>query len=105
MDMGLMKIQIDDAYARERGKRRVGRPYKTDEEKEQHKKEYNAKYWAEHKKQISEKRKKRYEEDAEYREHIISKNKEWIENNRDRWNEYMRERRAKLKAIDEMENV
>lgn len=76
--MGSIKIQIDDAYARERGKRRVGRPCKTDEEKEQHKKEYNAKYWAEHKKQISEKRKKLYQKNKEkYR----ARSKKWVENN------------------------
>lgn len=64
-------------------------------------KEYNARYWKEHKEKISEKRKKRYEEDAEYREHITNKSKKWVEKNRDKWNAYMRERRKKVKAVDE----
>lgn len=53
-------------------------------------KEYNAKYYQEHKQQIVEKKKKHYEE---HKEEILARNKRWMENNRERWNEYMRERR------------
>lgn len=68
-------------------------------------KEYNAQYWNDHKKEISEKRKKRYKEDEEHREHVAKKSKEWVENNRDKWNAYMRERRKKAKAIDENNTI
>lgn len=57
-------------------------------------KKYNAKYWSEHKEQISKKRKEHYEK---HREEILEKQKLWVEQNRDRWNKYQRERRAKLK--------
>lgn len=55
-------------------------------------KEYNAKYYREHKEEISEKRKKKYHADPEpYKEAVYK----WRENNREKWNAYMRERRKK----------
>ena len=61
-------------------------------------KEYNAKYYREHKEELSEKKKKAYKENPE-------KNKErvyrWREKNREKWNAYMRERRK----IDRQANV
>lgn len=62
-------------------------------------KEYSAKYYQEHRQEIAERKKKHYEA---HKEEILARNKRWVENNRERWNEYMRERRKKLKAIDEM---
>ena len=55
-------------------------------------KEYNAKYYREHKQEISERKKKHYEK---HREDILARNKRWMENNRDHWNAYMRDRRKK----------
>lgn len=55
-------------------------------------KEYNAKYYQEHKQQIVERKKKHYEE---HKEEILARNRKWIEDNREQWNEYMRERRKK----------
>ena len=54
--------------------------------------EYNAKYWASHKEEISEKRKKRYKE---HKEIVDATNRKWLDKNRDRWNTYMRDYRAK----------
>ena len=56
--------------------------------------EYNAKYWAEHKEEISERRKKLYKE---HKAEIDERNKRWLNANRDKWNAYMRERRKKAK--------
>ena len=65
-------------------------------------KEYNAKYYQGHKQQIVERKKKHYKE---HKEEILSRNKKWVENNREQWNEYMRERRKKLKNIDTKDNI
>ena len=65
-------------------------------------KEYNAKYYQGHKQQIVERKKKHYKE---HKEEILSRNRKWVENNRERWNEYMRERRKKLKNIDTKDNI
>lgn len=62
------------------------------------KSEYNAKYWAEHKKEISERRKKLYKE---HKAEIDERNKRWLNANRDKWNAYMRERRKKAKLDKE----
>ncbi len=65
-------------------------------------KEYNARYYQEHRKEISEKRKQKYKENPEpYKEAVVK----WRKRNKDKWLAYIRERRAKLKDIDEMENV
>ena len=56
--------------------------------------EYNAKYWAEHKKEISERRKKLY---REHKEEIDERNKRWLNANREHWNAYLREYRRKKK--------
>lgn len=53
-------------------------------------KEYNAKYYQEHKKELSEKKKKAYRENPEKSKELVYK---WREKNRERWNAYMRERR------------
>ena len=63
--------------------------------------EYNKKYWAEHKEEIAEQRKKFYKE---HKGEILERNKKWVEANRERWNAYMRERRAKQK-LDKKENA
>ena len=65
-------------------------------------KEYNAKYYQGHKQQIVERKKKHYKE---HKEEILARNKRWIENNREHWNEYIRERRKKLKSIDTKDNI
>lgn len=65
-------------------------------------KEYNAKYYQEHRRQIVERKKKHYEE---HKEEILARNKRWVESNREHWNEYMRERRKKLKGIDTKDNI
>ena len=57
-------------------------------------KDYNAKYWQEHKEEISERRKKLY---RERKGEIDERNKRWLDANRDKWNAYMRERRRKAK--------
>lgn len=54
------------------------------------KKEYNAKYYQEHREEIAEKRKKRYQANPEPYKEAVHK---WREKNRERWNAYMRERR------------
>lgn len=60
-------------------------------------KEYNAKYYAEHKEKISEKRKKKYRADPKpYKEATYK----WRENNREKWNAYMRERRKLDRKTD-----
>ena len=64
-------------------------------------KEYNAKYWQEHKEEISERRKKLYKE---RKGEIDERNKRWLDANRDKWNAYMRERRRKAK-LDRSEGV
>ena len=56
--------------------------------------EYNAKYWQEHKKAISKRRKEEYPKN---RDKILARNKKWLKDNKDKWNAYQRERRAKLK--------
>ena len=55
-------------------------------------KEYNAKYYQEHKQEISERKKQHYQE---HKEDILARNKRWMENNREHWNAYMRNRRKK----------
>lgn len=95
MDIDACKILIEDAFARETGKRRVGRPRKTQEEKNKRIKEYNAKYWAEHKKEISEKRKKQYRKN---RTELLSKHDKWVKENRDYWNAYQKEYRRRKKV-------
>lgn len=65
-------------------------------------KEYNAKYYQGHKQQIVERKKKHYEE---HKEEILARNKRWLEDNREHWNEYIRERRKKLKNIDTKDNI
>lgn len=59
--------------------------------------EYNAEYWKKNKKIISEKRKKKYREDKGKREEILKKHKQWVEENRERWNAYQREYRRRKK--------
>lgn len=61
-------------------------------------KEYNAKYYEEHKEEISEKRKKKYRENPKKYKDAIYK---WRENNKEKWNAYMRERRK----IDRNEDI
>ena len=56
--------------------------------------EYNARYYAEHKKEISERRKKVYKRD---KKKITERNLKWRDNNREHWNAYMREYRRKKK--------
>lgn len=87
---------------REMRKRRVGRPRKTDEEKRENKKEYNAKYWRENRERILEQRKNYYQIN---KDKCIKRSREWVEDNRDRWNEYQREwRRKKSKGgVDNVE--
>lgn len=76
-------------------KRKVGRPRKSEEEKKQRRKEYNAKYWANNKAKISKTRKEKYRESPEK---VIDRNKRWFSENRDRWNAYQREYRKRKKA-------
>ena len=58
-------------------------------------KEYNARYYQEHRDEIKAKKKEQYEADpVKYKERA----KAWVEANREQWNAYMRERRKKLKA-------
>ena len=64
-------------------------------------KEYNAKYWAEHKKEISEKRKEAYQRD---KDKIKVRNKKWVEKNREKWNAYLREYRKAKKEANEKES-
>lgn len=104
MDIGSIKIQLDDAFARERGKRRIGRPCKTDEEKRRNKKEYNARYWKENRERILKQRKKYYQMN---KDKIGKRSREWVEENRDRWNEYQREWRKKKSkgGVDNVDQV
>lgn len=62
---------------------------------------YNKKYWEEHKKKISEKRKEDY---TENKDKINLRNKQWLRDNRDKWNAYQRAYRAKLK-LDRQKKV
>ena len=64
-------------------------------------KEYNAKYWAEHKEEISKRRKEFYKE---HKEEIDARHQRWLDENRDHWNKYMRERRRKAR-LDEKEQA
>ena len=64
-------------------------------------KEYNSKYWAEHKSEISAHRKAFYQE---HKAEINERNKRWLDANRDKWNAYMRERRRKAK-LDKQKDV
>ena len=57
-------------------------------------KEYMREYWIKNKKRLSAQRSKYYQE---HKEEIDERNKNWLENNRDKWNAYMRERRRKAK--------
>lgn len=63
--------------------------------------EYNKKYWAKHKEEISARRKVFYQE---HKKEINERNKKWLEANRDKWNAYMRERRRKAK-LDKQKDV
>lgn len=56
--------------------------------------EYNARYWAEHKEQISAHRKEIYKRD---KDKIDARHNRWVDANRERWNAYMRDRRKKAK--------
>ena len=56
--------------------------------------EYNSRYYAEHKEEISERRKKVYKRD---KKKITERNLKWRNNNREHWNAYMREYRRKKK--------
>ena len=85
----------------EKKPKKKGRPRKSEEEKKQRIKEYNAKYWADHKEQISARRKETYKRD---RDAIIRRNKQWLENNKEHWNAYQREYRRK-KKLDKKEQV
>lgn len=60
-------------------------------------KEYNAEYYRKHRKEISEQRKQHYQE---YKECIRARNRKWLENNREQWNAYMRNRRKKEEQND-----
>ena len=63
--------------------------------------EYNKRYWATHKEEIAEQRKGFYKE---HKKEILERNKKWLEENRDRWNAYQREYRAKRK-LDKKKKV
>lgn len=65
------------------------------------KKEYMQEYWIKNKKRLSAQRSKYYQE---HKEEIDERNKVWLENNRDKWNAYMRERRRKAK-LDKQKNA
>lgn len=65
------------------------------------KKEYMREYWIKNKKRLSIQRSKYYKE---HKEEIDERNKVWLENNRDKWNAYMRERRRKAK-LDKQKNA
>lgn len=56
--------------------------------------EYNKKYWAEHKEELSAHRKERYKRE---KDKIDAINRRWLDANREHWNAYMRERRRKAK--------
>ena len=71
-----------------------GKQLPRQEETMSNSKEYNAKYYAEHKEELSKKRKEMYKKD---RERIIERNKKWLKDNREQWNEYMREYRRRRK--------
>ena len=82
----------------EKVERKVGRPRKSEEHKKQKRREYSAKYWATHREQISEKRKKKYQEN---RDKILERNKRWLQGNKEKWNEYQREyRKRKKESLD-----
>ena len=57
-------------------------------------KEYNAEYWERHKEEISKKRKEDY---VKNRDVVIERNKQWLKDNRDKWNAYQRKYRARIK--------
>lgn len=85
----------------ENNKKNIGRPRKSEEEKRLNRKEYNAKYWAEHRDEISKQRKKYYQKN---KEEIKARSTRWFQANRDRWNKYQRERaRSKRKEVDNVE--
>lgn len=75
--------------------KKIGRPRKSEEEKKQNRKAYNARYWTAHKEEISERRKKVYKEN---RDKTLARNKRWLKNNKDQWNAYQREYRKRKKA-------
>ena len=84
-------------------KRRVGRPRKSEEEKKQKRKEYNAKYWSKHSEEINKSRRAKYKED---KDKFLDRNKRWLDKNRDRWNAYQREyRKRKQESIDKSKEV
>lgn len=73
---------IDRMVAKEKEKRR----------------EYNAKYWASHREELSKSRRERYKRDKAV---ILESNKRWLEKNRDHWNAYQREyRKRKIAELD-----
>lgn len=83
--------------------KKIGRPRKSDEEKKQSRKAYNAQYWAAHKEKISERRKKIYKEN---RDKTLARNKQWLKDNKDQWNAYQREyRRRKKAALDKQKKA
>ena len=84
-------------------KRKVGRPRKPEEEKKQKRKEYNAKYWSEHSKEIAKSRRAQYKED---KDKFLDRNKRWFKENKDKWNEYQREyRKRKRESVDKPKNA
>lgn len=92
MDMGMLKKQIEDAFYKETGKRRRGRPRKSDEEKLAARRAYQHKWYA----SLSEERKAK---------RIASNRKshdKWVANHREEWNTYQREykREQRKKSID-----
>lgn len=56
--------------------------------------EYNAKYWRTHKKEIQSRRREFYKEN---RERILARNKQYFIENREAWNAYMRNYRKRKK--------
>lgn len=82
MDLDHVEQQIKDAFDRARKNR--------EEEKKAKRAEYNRKYWAEHRDEIREHRKFTRAKRSAWQ-------RKWYENNREKWNAYMRERYKKLK--------
>lgn len=56
-------------------------------------KEYNKKYYAEHKEELLEKRKKEYNSKK-----AVAASRKWQKNNKEHWNAYQRAYRAKKKG-------
>lgn len=59
-------------------------------------KEYNAKYYKEHREEIVNRKKAFYKKN---KQEIIDRNKRWFKENNEKWNEYMREYRKRKKNV------